>query len=420
MEYLVPVIYVVLLFVLVNKIKFFRLAELPVWVVNILLGTKMVAALAYYYVHELMYPIDQSNYFRAGKIIHSSLSESWWYYIRLVFGPSGGFLDPAIFEFAYLSNYWSHTGNYSIVRFHAIARLFSFGYDLVHVVLMGFISFIAGVLFYRTLRELKMFRPIVLALLIFCIPSLAFWTAGIHKDGLVYFGISICLYHAYKMTKHRARWSHVFWLGIGILLVTTVRDYLAILLIPAIVMLIFTLLFPKGVFKKFLIAYALGGMIVLIITEVPNDFDIYKTIAHRQWGFLAEPGGSDFEVKKLYPNPVSIVTYFPTAMFNSIFRPLPWEVSNIVQIISFLEVSLLGLLFILAIIYRRHKVKWHPVLVFLLFYSLSNLLLIGLLLDNSGTLVRYRSIAISFLAIILLYFVDFKALQYQEEVVADD
>jgi hypothetical protein len=39
---------------------------------------------------------------------------------------------------------------------------------------------------------------------------------------------------------------------------------------------------------------------------------------------------------------------------------------------------------------------------FLFFYAVGNLLLIGLLVSNVGTIVRYRAIALAFLSVVIL------------------
>ncbi len=413
MEYFLPILYLLLFYFLIFKFKFFKLEELPGWVPYVVFLLKVMAGVTYYLVHVWLYPIDQQIYLDAGQVVFSSVKESWWYYIRLVFGPSGSFLDPEIFKYAYYSNFWSHAGNYSLVRFHALSRLFSFGNNLVHVVFMSWLAFLSFVFYYKVLYSLKAFRPLVIVILLVGLPSLMFWTSGIHKDGLIYFGISVCLYFIVRMLESGIKRSTLLWFFVGILLVSTVRDYIIILLAPALFVLMLTMLFPGRVFRKFLIVYALGGFVVLLITEFHPDFNLYATISDRQLGFINEPGGSDFPVRRLYAHPVSIISYFPTALFNSVFRPFPWEVKNVVQMVSCVEVGLLGLLLILALLYRKNPINWHPVIVFFMFYSLTNLLLIGLLLDNSGTLVRYRSVPLSFLTIVLLYMLDFRWLKYR-------
>lgn len=413
MAYLLPILYLLLFYFLIFKVKFFKLEELPGWVPYVVLLLKVIAGVTYYLVHLWMYPIDQQIFFESGKVVYSSIHESWWYYIRLVFGPSGTFLEPEIFKYAYYSNFWSHSGNYSLVRFHALARLFSFGNNLVHVVLMSWLAFMAFVLYYKVLYSIKVFRPLVLVGLLVGLPSLLFWTSSIHKDGLIYFGISICLYFIVKMVDKGVNRSTLFFLFTGIFMVSTVRDYIIILLAPALFVMMITQLFPGRVFRKFIIVYALGAFVVLLITEFNPGFNIYQTISDRQLSFIKEVGGSDFAVRRLYAHPVSIISYFPTALFNSVFRPFPWEVKNIVQMVSCVEVGLLGLLLILALLYRKRPINWHPIIVFFVFYSLTNLLLIGLLLDNSGTLVRYRSVPLSFLTIVLFYMLDFKWIKYK-------
>ncbi len=388
--------------------NFFRLEKMPRWLVYALFATKIVAGMAYYYIHNEIYPIDQNRFFNAGEIIHSSIGESIWYYLRLVFGPNANYLDIPIFKYAYYTDYWSHSGNYAMVRFHAFCRLFSMGFYSVHVIFMAFLMLIAGLLFYKVFSKLNLYHPYILLIILFGIPSLVFWTTGIHKDGFIYFGLGICLYNLYEFVEEKAKWYNLFGLVLGVFMISTIRFYLNVLLLPALAMLFYTLLRPEHAFWKFTIVYLVGALVAILLNALIPSINVYEVIVERQSEFIIEGGGSNFEVRHLAPNFFSIVTFIPTALFNASFRPLPWEISSAIQMVSGVEIALVTLVFILGFVYRKPTIKWHPVIVFILFYALSNLLLIGLLVSNSGTLVRYRAIALSLLVLVAFQMIDFR------------
>ena len=408
MEYLAVSFYIILFIWVISQMRFFRLEKLPNWVVYALFAVKVIGGMAYYYIHNEIYPIDQNSFFLAGEVIHSSLSESLWYYLRLVFGPNGTYLDLPIFKYAYYCNYWTSSGSYTIVRFHAFCHLFSMGYFTVHVIFMAFLMLIASLLFYKVLIKLSLYHPYLLLAILFGIPSLIFWTTGIHKDGFIYVGLGICLYNLYEFVEERAKWYNLFGLFLGIFLISAVRLYLNVLLFPALAMLFYTLLRPENALWKFTFVYIVGAVAMILLNALIPSMNIYEILANRQVEFMSELSGSNFEVRPLEPNLLSIVAFTPIALFNAIFRPLPWEISSLVQMVSGVEIALLSLIFILGFVYRKPTIKWHPVIVFILFYALSNLLLIGMLVSNSGTLVRYRAIALSFLVLVVFQMIDFR------------
>jgi hypothetical protein len=68
---------------------------------------------------------------------------------------------------------------------------------------------------------------------------------------------------------------------------------------------------------------------------------------------------------------------------------------------------------IFSISFRRTESKANPLSYFIFFYAASNLLLVGLLVSNVGTIVRYRSIALSLLFVVALQAFDFIKLGLQ-------
>ena len=364
-------------------------------------AAKVMSGLAYMLVQAQFYKGgDAYKYFKGGKVIYDSLWENPMYFLRLVFGKNGGFVDTPIYKYAYHTECWDHLGSYAFCRFNAMLHLVSGGYYSVHVLVVAMLMLVTGLNFYRLLQPLKLMSDLWLYVLIFFSPTLLFWTGGIYKEGMVYLGLSCCLLGTCHVAKNNFSIKYFLLIIIGLSLILLFRNYLIILLLPALSLLFYTLKFPKNALLKYAIAYAVG--LILLIGLAPfSPVNFYEILAHRQWAFLAESGGSDFGATPLQPTLASIASAVPSGLVNTLFRPFLWDANGALQIISAIGILLVWIFVITAFVFRKKAYTWHPVTLFLLFYALSNLMLIGILVSNSGTIMRYRVIAIHFLVLVI-------------------
>ena len=82
---------------------------------------------------------DTTMYFNQGNYIFSLLPHHPLRYLYLTIGANGGSSPRFIYSDVLTMGYWGDTSDYMVVRFNAIARLFSFGIFYVHAVFMAFI-----------------------------------------------------------------------------------------------------------------------------------------------------------------------------------------------------------------------------------------------------------------------------------------
>jgi hypothetical protein len=94
----------------------------------------------------------------------------------------------------------------------------------------------------------------------------------------------------------------------------------------------------------------------------------------------------------------------PLALFGGLFRPLPWETANVLQVMVALENFLILLALLIAL--WRSKFRWHTNhatdLVILLSYIISLSILIAYATPNFGTLSRYKVAYWPFFAMLVL------------------
>ena len=72
----------------------------------------------------------------------------------------------------------------------ALIRPFSFGIYNVHAIIFAFISFV-GIYNLYLFFETRMYNKINLQFILFGVPSIVFWSSGVHKEAITFFGLGL-------------------------------------------------------------------------------------------------------------------------------------------------------------------------------------------------------------------------------------
>ncbi len=352
---------------------------------------------------------DTFAYLQESTLIGQSFLEYPSYYLSNIFGsgvppPEGAnvFLYPPSHLF------WKDFGTYVLVHFHALLYPFTSGLYGVHLFFIGLFGWKASLNFYHVFKKVLSLPKNLLLLCCFFLPSLSFWTAGMHKDVYIYYGLSLfCIGLLRWQEQHKNIWQP---LVIGALVIGLTRYYLLALLLPAAIAYVVTL-HQKRVFISYALVYGASLILALVGSEFLLGKSIFELLSQRQLAFLAEKGGSSImEATPFDPTFWGVVQALPTAVFNILGRPFLWECKDILQLVASLEMISFLMLLGFSLSYRKTAPNSiHPLLYFLLAYTISNLLVVGLLVYNIGTLVRYRAIALGILSTLLTHLLDVPA-----------
>jgi hypothetical protein len=94
----------------------------------------------------------------------------------------------------------------------------------------------------------------------------------------------------------------------------------------------------------------------------------------------------------------------PWAFINPFIRPLPFECKETLCVLSSLEAWIvLSFLLIFILFLDIKKIIESRAVLFCLFFGISIMVIIGLLVNNSGAIVRYRSFVLPFLILGFLF-----------------
>jgi len=324
------------------------------------------------------------------------------YYIQSLLGLEVVVPNADVFTYPDRSLFWKDLGSYAIVHFHALLYPFTQGahYEL-HIFFIAIMGLFASVNYYKVFEQILTLPRSFLLFCCFCMPSLTFWTAGLHKDAYLYFGISWYLIALLNIHQHQ---SFVRPLLTGIIITALTRHYLLALLIPATIAYLVTLRYPN---KKTLTYLSVYSFCIFFSIAISGWFDLnlFEILAKQQNAFLTETGNSAIKsVVPFDPSFWGILVAIPTSLINVLCRPFLWECKDFLQVLASIEVLFFFAIFSIALFMRQEqKTPLHPLVYFVIFYTLSHLLLVGILVANIGTIARYRAIPIGLLATIFMH-----------------
>lgn len=384
--------------------KFFRESGLKIqWWILIFLFKVMVGIL-YGYIHSLSYGGGDTLYgFKQGVRIYNQLhNHGIIIYSKLVFLPCRYPPYAGIEKWAYNSIPYGDESYYLIIRFHALVALVSGCFYNVHVVFFNVLSFSGIVLLYSAFKnELKEKRFLILAAAVL-IPSVVFWTSGIHKDGLALLGIGMLFYSLNSRQKYAA--TNFIPAVFAICLLYIIRSYILFIFIPLIIIY---LLYKNK--ENRLHLYYLSGLVFFTILILLFSFfyggvtPIKKIIWWQNAFTYLPPTENSLSLPELKPNPVSFFEIIPVSLNHSFLQPLPWRAINFYQGIIGVQELILFILLIAAIFYTlKNRSKFPHLFYISIGYTLSIYTLLGIIVPNLGALSRYKSTGTLFLAIAII------------------
>lgn len=149
------------------------------------------------------------------------------------------------------------------IKVLSVFNIFSFGHYYINVIFYSFITLMGPIAIYRVMTDVFPPKNDCSAGNIPC-SFFLYWTSGIHKEGLIFTGISLVIYCIYFGTKEkRFGIKRILCLIIGLLLVLALRNFIIIILIPAIVAWLIANQRPKYGLAIFSSLYLLFGILFL-------------------------------------------------------------------------------------------------------------------------------------------------------------
>lgn len=284
--------YVVLFVWILYKSTFFRLSGISSHSLVILFLIKIVAATWLWGIFTAQYPASDADvFFNDSKIIYDTLFRDPSSFFHLFFGTG----DQAVLQALRAKmQIWNNSygtlliqDSRTMIRLNVLFRFFSFGYFYVHAVLMCMISFTGLVLIYKLFYPyLKGLNPLLITAC-FLVPSVLFWNSAVLKEGVVFLGLGLTLYHCQCGLKTHYTNKNITGLLFGILLLVSVKIYVLIALFPALLANFWIAVSNhRQVVSKYMLSYLFFFLLILSIRLISPSLDFIKIMKDKQGDFM--------------------------------------------------------------------------------------------------------------------------------------
>jgi hypothetical protein len=182
LEFLLCIAYSCLFMFLILRLRFFREAMMPEWILcgiflmKIFSGVAMTLIYTYYYTDRST--ADIFRYFDDSLVLYRAAFSSPWDFLRMLSGYQS--TAPELHGYYDEMNSWYrefslNNDNRSMIRLNAIMRFFSLNYFYVHVIIMSFLSMIGLTAIFSVFKTHVKDRARVLICIVFLLPSVMFW-----------------------------------------------------------------------------------------------------------------------------------------------------------------------------------------------------------------------------------------------------
>jgi len=425
-EIFLTLFYLCLFIVIIFKSSFFRIEGMPekalpaVLIVKVFLGTMLAMVYTYYYPDRLK--ADVFKYFDDSKIMFNALFEKPLDFFQMLFGVKN---NSAYFDHYYtLMNNWYrqyesniYNDSHIIIRFNAIVRLFSFGYFSVHTVFMSFIALAGQTALYKFFRKKVALKAFWIFIAVFLIPSVIFWSSGVLKEGLLFFGLGFFIYFSDKLSSRFSLLS-LLCITFSLILLAYLKFYILASLFPLLLTYFWCI---KTGDRKIYLKYGITIFSMIIIgfnfQHFFPDYNLLKIMVNKQNDFyylaLDQNSGSLFFAEKLKPDFFSILRNVPKALLNVLIMPHLFMKQSVLSLFSAFENLLLILLFLITLFNFKVRGRINSFFLFCLFFTIFTFVLIGLTTPVYGAIVRYKIPALPFLVLLLFLCLDSNKLKFK-------
>jgi len=422
---ILPFVYLLLiLFYLWKKNPFKTFGIKSGWAIGIFLF-KIMAAISFWAIYTYYYTerstSDAFRFFDDSKVIHSALFEDFGSYARMMFGfdtdnPRLDKYSVKMFNWDKEYNFFMYNDNRTMLRFNALCMLLSFGNYHIHSIIMSLFSFIGGFYLFKAFYKFMPDKKHLLLLAVFCIPTVAFFSSSVLKEGIIVGAIGFFFYGIFNLYEKYKKPGVWICLLFGGMLLLIMKIYIIGCLIPALIYLISSKwILNKRPWLYFLLFHVLVCVSVIILSDIFPDKDIFGLLFKKRDDFtnvaIQYESGSYFNIGNIMPNATSYLIYSPIIMFTMFFRPFIWEGGWLYKLAAFENMFIIFMIIMRFLFHQRINLPERRIFYFLLSFIFYLYLLIGFTTTVFGALIRYKVPALSLVVIACLLYMNAEKLK---------
>ncbi len=275
-------------------------------------------------------------------------------------------------------------------------------------VLFAILAFLGQILFYAAFRrhaQPHQLKPY--AILIFLLPTYAFWPSSIGKDALVVLALGLSAYFISRsLEAFEVRW--LTGLGVSLVALGLVRVHIAALVVGALVL---TALVAKpkaldqgAAFRRLMLLAGGLAASAAVVAVFPDIFGVDVLSSQAVDEFAADVVRRTSSGSVGSGGVVTTPLDVPMALAHVLYRPFPWEATELQHLLAAGETALLAgfTLWRLPAVWRNLKYwRSRPYVVFSTFYLLGFAVAFSVV-RNIGIIARQRGQVIAFFLVLII------------------
>jgi hypothetical protein len=316
-----------------------------------------------------------------------------------------GYLHPYSGLLQTHNSYWNDLSKNVEIKLISVLDIFSQGHYIVNIVLFNFLSFFGIVALFRVFDKIYPGKKNLLIVSCFLLPSLLYFSSMLHKEGLILAAIGIIVYNIYYALHDTGfTFAKIIYIILSLFFIFVLRAYVFMVLLPALFAWIVAHTKKYKPLLTFTIIYITGLIAFFNLGRISSCLDLPMIVTQRQADFRQLPiANTQLPMDTLYPSFKSFVMNVPQALGHSLKRPYFSDVhASLLLIPCAVEITVYELLLLIFIILYKDTAiglasTQKAVVLFGIFFSLSVFLLIGYIVPNIGSIVRYRAIYLPFI-----------------------
>ncbi len=316
--------------------------------------------------------------------------------------------------FSSTNSYWNDLKGNILIKMVSVFNIFSHGNYYINSLFFNFTIFFGHIILYRLFSKNYPGKKPAVIIGCFLLPSTLYFSSGIHKDGLVFLMLAVLVYSVYQsIWKNRFTAKRVLLICFSLACLFLIRNFVFLALLPALFAWILSVKAKWSSRWTFAAVYLFSGLLVFNISSVFSKIKPLDIIMAKQAAYMKLPqAATQIKLSPLHPDFGSFVGNAPEALNHSLMRPYLWELPVRSLLPVNLELFFYQLLVLLLLIFRRKDQirPDQPFFYFSLFFTFTILLILGYIVPNLGSLVRYRSLYLPFIITPVLCYLDWKKL----------
>ena len=327
-------------------------------------------------------------------------------YHMLFSDPSRFFTDIFTSNYAGYGDYFGSSGSYwndlrgnILLKVLGIMNIFSRGNYYINSLYFNFICFFGHVALYRVFITVypKQKLPVIAGC--FLIPSLLYFSSGIHKDLIIFTAVCIFCYCLFFLLARGISGKKIFFLIASFLTILLIRNFIAVILLPCALAWFISSRYTIRRVKVFGTAAVVLALLAGALHYSTPQYDPLKVIVAKQQAFFGlGKAATDYHNDTLTPGIKSFVLAAPVAIRHAYLSPYPGEFHT--RFIHFFSAEMIlcwGLFILMLVFPVHHSATSRDFIIFGLAFSFVVLLFTGYITPAAGALIRYRSLYLPFI-----------------------